>query len=637
MQNRNKRYIENEMKHLADLVEDLTGKSEISLLRGSFANRRTKALLSVLDRAETEFGKPVIKTLVHAELRPLVTYNSINQDDDLTIGAALWILDRMRGTEQFLEMEKMLPDLMGEDAFFLPTDFSHPCFSNELINTVMYVLKYKHREKRGGQPVTDSELASEAAARGERAEEAYTKLMDMLPEEEVQKACIAFKEKQWELLGRYIRCDRWLDNRLKQIPADPVIPFAASPLPLMGSGLQVIPETEKEKICSLKASLPRLFSDYLQMNRKQILRETGSRVMADELAGFTIDDPYEICYAVYYLIGKGDDAPWLVSSGSHLCEFAVHMLPWFVDHTNWDDDDWDNWTFGLTYNANGWLEEEPPEEEVDFYHTKHQGQTLAQIVYGLSRGIVPVGKHPFEKERKKLIEEGMDERTARKVIDMAEMLFLREFQAQVYKPFEWEKEEEPVPDGDLEESPAEEKEQKQQPEAESPEELKKAKNEIKALREALYRERREASDERAKYEHELKTLRMEHRELADLRTLVFNSNREDQKKVEKTERQYTFPYETRRRTVVFGGHDSFLRAFKPKFPDVKFVDARNMTFSPEIIRNAEVVWIQNNCISHPQYWNIVKNCKQAGVQMRYFGFASAEKCAEQLVTEDERN
>ena len=63
----------------------------------------------------------------------------------------------------------------------------------------------------------------------------------------------------------------------------------------------------------------------------------------------------------------------------------------------------------------------------------------------------------------------------------------------------------------------------------------------------------------------------------------------------------------------------------------KMVD---IAFNPEIIRNEDVVWIQNNCISHPQYWAIVRNCKQAGVQMRYFGFASAEKCAEQLVTED---
>ena len=122
----------------------------------------------------------------------------------------------------------------------------------------------------------------------------------------------------------------------------------------------------------------------------------------------------------------------------------------------------------------------------------------------------------------------------------------------------------------------------------------------------MYRERREAGDERAKLEHELK----------------------------KVEERYEYPYRTRKRTVVFGGHDSFLRAFKPMFPDVRFVDADSLAFSPDIIRNSDVVWIQNNCIGHSQYWNIVKTCKLAGVQMRYFGFAGAEKCAEQLVTED---
>ena len=60
----------------------------------------------------------------------------------------------------------------------------------------------------------------------------------------------------------------------------------------------------------------------------------------------------------------------------------------------------------------------------------------------------------------------------------------------------------------------------------------------------------------------------------------------------------------------------------------------NLSFSPDIIRNADVVWIQNNRMGHSQFFSIVKQCKLAGVQMRYFGYASAEKCAEQLVKED---
>jgi hypothetical protein len=127
---------------------------------------------------------------------------------------------------------------------------------------------------------------------------------------------------------------------------------------------------------------------------------------------------------------------------------------------------------------------------------------------------------------------------------------------------------------------------------------------------------------------------MEHRELAELRDLVFNRDNEEAERPEKAEVHITYPYTTRKRTVVFGGHDSFLKVIKPMLPTVRFVDAENLSFSPDIIRNADVVWIQNNRMGHSQFFSIVKQCKLAGVQMRYFGYASAEKCAEQLVKED---
>ena len=41
---------------------------------------------------------------------------------------------------------------------------------------------------------------------------------------------------------------------------------------------------EVEKLMRLKSSFPRRISDFLQMERKQIIRETGSRIMADELS-----------------------------------------------------------------------------------------------------------------------------------------------------------------------------------------------------------------------------------------------------------------------------------------------------------------------------------------------------------------
>lgn len=138
------------------------------------------------------------------------------------------------------------------------------------------------------------------------------------------------------------------------------------------------------------------------------------------------------------------------------------------------------------------------------------------------------------------------------------------------------------------------------------------------------------------YEHELKNLRLEHRELADLREIVFNQN-EDKDVIarrESLEKSYSYPYVTRKKIVIFGGHDSWLKVIKPMLPDVRFVEATQYQFDPNLIKNADVVWIQSNCMGHAQFSNIINKTRQYGVQLRYFSYASAEKCAEQLVTED---
>ncbi len=377
------------------------------------------------------------------------------------------------------------------------------------------------------------------------------------------------------------------------------------------------------------------FAEYMFLDPKAIRRKTGSSEVAETLKGFTVQDPYELCFALYYLIDTGDDAPWLIMSGSMVMGYCRHMLPWHLpEMDDCSGNGWDGWDKGIPFNRSGWLEHGYAEDSADFLHERHNDCNLAQIIYRMSRCVVPAGVHPFDEDRKHLEAEGMDEATARNVTETADLLFLSNFRGQFWLPDPLERNVNETEDAEETEKvegndPADEIEKLKR-------ELSDALKQIKSYRNALAIASQNADSERAKYEYELKKLRMEHRELADLRELVFNQEAKNPERMEKVEKRYSYPYETRKRTVVFGGHDSFLRAFRPMFENVRFVDAGNVTYSPEIIRNADVVWIQKNCISHPQYWSIVKNCKRSGVQIRYFGFASAEKCAEQLITEDLR-
>ena len=104
--------------------------------------------------------------------------------------------------------------------------------------------------------------------------------------------------------------------------------------------------------------------------------------------------------------------------------------------------------------------------------------------------------------------------------------------------------------------------------------------------------------------------------------------------VEKKAKDKAYPYHTKKRTVIFGGHRTFLRELRKMLPGLKYVNISNYGFNVDIIRNAEVVWVQTNCISHTQYARILKAVRTHNIQLRYFSYASARKCAEQIVRED---
>ena len=659
-----KRYLEQECKNIRKRVEKFLGNDR-SFLEEPYGTRRQKAILNYLDKAENDFGSyglnSVIKAFANQELVPLLNYDEINYDFELSIGAAIWMLNKLRANNEASEVYKAIPP--SDDWFYaLPIDFSYPSYSNNLINSVVQLLTFRYEKKPiSGDHPREGEILYKETAIGRKPNEAYQNLLKLLPEDDIKAACDEFRTKLWELSGRRLKAFAWYEkeaNKLERLynsimshshessvsspmsSASPLLNPAMmkdiiSPGHDLKDDLNKLVEYERRAraYSDKESKMNYFFDEYLWMDKAEIQKKTGSSKVAEAIHGFTVRDPYELCFALFYLLDTGDDAPWLMTSSCTLMKYCLNMLPWYIPGMDdWTDEEWDEWEEDIPFNRNEWIKNEPAEDSIDLFHQRYNGMNLAQTIFKLCHIVVPSGLHPFEEDRKKLVEDGMDEEAARTVTETADLLFLSAYNDN----FGWREKLESVL-RENEEAEQDEEEDKTSAADENEtlrRDLSNALKQVKSYRNALAAATQEANKEKAKYEQELKELRMEHRELADLRELVFNREAQDQDRIEKVEKQYSYPYETRKRTVVFGGHDSFLRAFKPMFENVKFVDAGNMTYSPEIIRNADVVWIQNNCISHPQYWSIVKNCKRSGVQMRYFAFASAEKCAEQLVTED---
>ena len=74
---------------------------------------------------------------------------------------------------------------------------------------------------------------------------------------------------------------------------------------------------------------------------------------------------------------------------------------------------------------------------------------------------------------------------------------------------------------------------------------------------------------------------------------------------------------------------------KKRLPEVMFISPDTLP-NVDLIRGADTVWIQTNCISHSDYFKIMDAAKDSGIQIRYFVWAGANKCAEQLVKAQER-
>ncbi|MFQ7079518.1 MAG: hypothetical protein ACLRSW_17215, partial [Christensenellaceae bacterium] len=127
--------------------------------------------------------------------------------------------------------------------------------------------------------------------------------------------------------------------------------------------------------------------------------------------------------------------------------------------------------------------------------------------------------------------------------------------------------------------------------------------------------------------------RGEHKELTDLRTLVFNQQNGEFENETEEKIEIEYPYTARHTISIFGGHDSWSKAIKPLFNNVRFI-GRDVTPHPDVIKNSDVVWIQTNSMSHTYFYKVIDVVRQNNIPVRYFAYASARKCAEQIVLDD---
>lgn len=319
-----------------------------------------------------------------------------------------------------------------------------------------------------------------------------------------------------------------------------------------------------------------------------------------------INDPFEMCFALLYLIEIDSDIPWNFGPCIRMMIEVMSFLPW----VNIRQDNTRNVSLKPSHPViPDWLKRE-------YYGKSYDSAplSLAHIVYQETGCMMPRDMHKFDSILDSLKNYGINESKAVGLLYC--MLSLNAARNNV-KALNFDKEYMRKFEGiDSNNLPKTEEQ-----------------IEIQRLRKELHAAKNEAKQDEFSYEELLAKYKAEHQELADLREIVFNTDSYTQEA--ETNSLVSFPHEIKHNTVIFGGHESWVKGIKNKLNgNVKYVSKDSTSFDSSLIRNAEVIWVQWKAIPHRSFYHIADEARKNQKPIRYFTSSGVSKCAEQAALYD---
>ncbi|MCI8537428.1 MAG: hypothetical protein HFF18_02040 [Oscillospiraceae bacterium] len=588
----------------ASLFKELLRRNELNV-PVSVAKTRENAVKAsagyFCGRFEAKYGrKLVIHALARAGSLPTMRAEHFSYFPSFLLGAALWLLDYVKKNCEEEALFSQLPQEPDEDLDdMIPdiNDFSHTRREILRVTTVLYGRNKAYRKEcRTILKLIDKETASALKM------EFRDKLLDY-----------------FELV---------LNVFYRAQPAGEPESLLPS-LPLFGQDEPEYTMEEQFPGEYFLLSAPKLMGRSVEI----IQDEFHSRKTANLLAGFTVDNPYRLCAAYLLLERDSDVLASLNVLTSAVVSAAEKHLPWAVDtlpgefpaaETGFPDHQLKYPYYGPAYDME-------TDEEIMV-----EGERIIsepQLFYLATGCLLPRDRKPSGELIDWLVRQNMPE-------DWAKAFAWGAMVASCVEPEDdsldfgaldgllagWMDDMETALDFVEEDSSDEEAvEDYAAQAAELSRQLKEARRAAHDAEQAARKLQEQARKLEAQAERD-------RAELIQLRDTVYQMTQGAEAE-EALSPEVVLPWQVQRRTVICGGHDTWSKAIRPLLPGARFYD-REMLPEVDAIKGADVVWIQANALSHKYYYRIIDAAKKGGADIRYFRYASAKKCAEQLA-EDE--
>lgn len=285
-----------------------------------------------------------------------------------------------------------------------------------------------------------------------------------------------------------------------------------------------------------------------------IQEELGSRRAAELMAGYGVDNPCALCAAYLLLEREGDALANLNALTAIVMVCAERHLPWFQDDFGaraglFEDGAPD---YQLRYEYSG-EEDEEDREPLNLMWRLSETQ-LFFLVTGV---ILPRGRAPSDKLVRWFMQQGVEERRARELAWAAFMAYYIDSREYRWKPVNLF-DEESGEEAPREEEPKEICKVPVEPKSDGAVNVRAEllAQKVKEMQKALYDAERTSNRLREQLKEAERRGGMDRSELAQLRETLYNLRAEEDSADENSDPLVELPWQVKRRTVVFGDHDS---------------------------------------------------------------------------------
>ncbi len=526
-----------------------------------------------------DYGRDaVIKAFSTALALPVKPYDF----NTLPFGAALWLLGYVREQDLQPELLPLLPE--NTDLPELPAvDFRYP---RELVSSVAYVLLNRRK----------STLKE------------FRKLTGLLRKQDAVNLRAAFRDAALDYFGRFLEvCKR-------VAPATPSAPERAltlSPFPLakdlFSTGTKPPPPPDFRNLPERTPDVTFLIKTPLLigMPPDKMQSELYYRRLTDLLSEFTVRNPYEICAAALLLERENDLLMNLNTLTNAVLACAERHLPWACERAE---------AAPPLYTAAA--------PDYALHYTDGEALFSAQQLFYRATGyLLPRGREPSGDLEAWFAARGLSGGDSRALAVAAMALSGADDARADAEDGVWDAVDANRKASGGADAPGD---------ADNAERVAELTRQLKSAKQAAHEKEQLIRQLEEQLRDETRRAEQDRMELRGLRDTLFRTRAGEVSDFSTPEKPIQLPYQIRRRVLIFGGHDTWSKSIRPLLPGARFFERESL---PDLnaIKGADVVWIQANALSHKFYYRIIETARRENILVRYFSFASARKCAEQVV------